>query len=281
MLSQPRPFAEAVASIQGRRLLPTALGHADLEQLGQAMRRRALVLARVVQAEVLDKVDRDIRRMVAGVSSGPGDYTNPATIRTGLKQLLAEIEYRPDADRVGTISDLRTDQRLNLIIETEAKLARGRGQFAQANDPDSLAIFPCAELVRVEQRDTPRGFVRRKGQLVQVESDHWRRRWREAGGETYEGRMIARLDDPVWTGISRFGLPHPPFDFNSGMGTQLVRRSEAIRLGVIEPGDVVPSQPGESPDEIASVPVPTVGEPFLQALQQSGYTIARGLLTVA
>lgn len=239
------------------------------------------MLARVSEAAILDKVDRSIQRMVAGVSSGPGDYTNPATIRAELKQLLAELDYRPEADRVGTISDLRTDHRLNLIIETEGKLARGRGQFAQANDPDSLDIFPCAELVRVEQRDTPRGFVRRKGQLVQVESNHWRRRWNEAGGEIYDGRMIARLDSPVWEQLSRFGLPHPPFDFNSGMGTQLVRRSEAVRLGVIEAQEIVPPAQESPLDDLAAVPMPAVGEQFLQALQQVGFTISKGLLTLA
>lgn len=280
MLTEPKPFEQAVASIRGRRRLPTLLGSRDLSRLGPAIRNRALVLARVTEAEVLDKVDRSILRLVSGVSTGPGDYTNPAVIRTELKQLLAEIDYQPDPERVGTISDLRTDARLNLIIDTESKLAQGRGQYAQASDPDSIAVFPAAELVRVESRRTPRGFVRRKGALVEVEPDYWKKRWEANGGQLYDGRMIARLDDPVWEAINRFGLPHPPFDFNSGMGTRLIKRSEALRLGVIDRGDVVTPAPQDTPEAMASVPAPEVGSQFTTALQQVGFTLRSGMLSL-
>jgi len=281
MLSEPKPFEEAVAALRGRRRLPTALGHAELSRIGPALRRRALILARVAQVEILDKVDRSMQRLVSGASTGAGDYTNPATIRAELKQLLAEIDYQPEPDRVGTISDLRTDQRLNLIIDTESKLAAGRGQYAQATDPDSLAVFPCQELIRVESREVPRGYERRKGQIIAREPDYWPKRWQAAGGQMHDGRMIARVDDPVWAKLSRFGLPHPPFDFNSGMGIQLVRRSEAIRLGVIQKGDVVVASPAESADAIASAPAPAVGTQFLSALEQVGFTLREGLLTLA
>ncbi|MGN1360349.1 MAG: hypothetical protein ACI4X9_07875 [Kiritimatiellia bacterium] len=54
--------------------------------------------------------------------------------------------------------------------------------------------------------------------------------------------MIALKGDPVWTRISAFGNPWPPFDFNSGMGIEDITRQEAIRLGVIAP-DQEPPQP--------------------------------------
>lgn len=280
MLTEPKPFEEAVASIRGRRRLPTLLGSRDLEKLGPVLRRRALALARVSQVEILNRLDIRLKRLVSGASTGPGDYTNPAAIRGELKQLIAEVDYMPDPERVGTISDLRTDQRLNLIIDTESKLAQGRGQYAQASDPDSIAVFPCAELVRVESRRTPRGFVRRKDQLIEVEPEYWRRRWLVAGGQIYDDRMIARLDDPVWEKLSRFGLPHPPFDFNSGMGTKLIKRSEALRLGVIQKGDIVAPLPQETPADIAGVPIPEVGPQFLDTLQRIGFQISNGLLSM-
>lgn len=283
MLSEPKPFEQAVASIRGRRRLPTALGHADLQRLGPALRRRALILARVTEVEILDKVDRSLQRLVAGASTGPGDYTNPATIRAELKQLLAGLDYQPDPERVGTISDLRTDARLNLIIDTEAKMAAGRGQYIQANDPDSLAVFPAQELVRVESREVPRGYERRKGAIVAREPDYWPKRWQSVGGEMYDGRMIARIDDPVWARLSRFGLPHPPFDFNSGMGTRLVKRSEAIRLGVIQHGELIASDPSAAatPADMESVPAPQVGGQFIQALERVGFALRDGLLSLA
>ena len=45
--------------------------------------------------------------------------------------------------------------------------------------------------------------------------------------------MIALKNDPIWTEISAFRNPYPPFDYNSGMGIRNVPRSEAIRLGVM------------------------------------------------
>ncbi|MGN0854302.1 MAG: hypothetical protein ACI4R9_02140 [Kiritimatiellia bacterium] len=74
------------------------------------------------------------------------------------------------------------------------------------------------ELVRIEQREVPRD---------------WRGKWVSKGGMLYQGRMIALKGDPIWTAISRFGQPYPPFDFNSGMGVDDVSYDEAVELGVI------------------------------------------------
>ena len=146
-------------------------------------------------------------------------------------------------------------------------------------DPDAILVYPCLELIRTEPRRTPRGFIRRQDQLIEIERNYWQRRWREAGGQIYEDRMIAPVSDPVWEALSRFGVPHPPFDFNSGMGTRRIGRREAERLGVIEPGERVPPQ---TPEEFpAQVPAPELS-PFLsQALQSLGLRLADGLLSVA
>ncbi len=55
--------------------------------------------------------------------------------------------------------------------------------------------------------------------------------------------MIALKSDAVWTNLSRFGRPYPPFDYGSGMGVEDVDRDEAIELGLLpkdEPVDEVP-----------------------------------------
>jgi hypothetical protein len=158
-----------------------------------------------------------------------------ATVRLRIKQAISQIGYQPDAGRQGTISDLRTDARLNLIIETQQRLAQGYGQFQRANSGGARLAFPAQELVRLYQRRVPRGFEEVKGRIVERNPKYWLDRWQAAGGEVYEGRMIALKDSPVWEGISRFGTPWPPFDFNSGMGVKNVGRRECLRLGLIEP----------------------------------------------
>ena len=50
----------------------------------------------------------------------------------------------------------------------------------------------------------------------------------------FQNRMVALKSDPVWTKISRFGHPYPPFDWGSGMGVEDVSREDAIALGVIK-----------------------------------------------
>jgi hypothetical protein len=53
--------------------------------------------------------------------------------------------------------------------------------------------------------------------------------------------MVALKGDPVWTAISRFGTPWPPFDFNSGMGVEDIDAEEAAELGVLAGDDPPPS----------------------------------------
>jgi hypothetical protein len=68
-------------------------------------------------------------------------------------------------------------------------------------------------------------------------------RWAEAGGTLQAGgRMIALKSDPIWSEISRFGHPWPPFDFGSGMGVRGVSREEAVRLGLLAPDEKVQPQ---------------------------------------
>ena len=45
--------------------------------------------------------------------------------------------------------------------------------------------------------------------------------------------MIALKNDPVWTALSRFGRPWPPFDYDSGMGIADIDRETAETLGLL------------------------------------------------
>ncbi len=148
---------------------------------------------------------------------------NIASARAELKEILQSIGYDPGEKR-GTIQDLSSDQRLNLQLKQNVAAAQGYGDFLQGQSDGALAAFPAQELFRAEDREEPRD---------------WQERWSEAGGQFYDGRMIATKDDPVWEDISAFGTPWPPFDFNSGMWVRDIDRAEAEQLGVIEQGEVV------------------------------------------
>lgn len=215
IFSDPVPFNDALKSRKVRKLLPTDAKAEEIAKLGVEIRERAFFSAQTSHAGHLAVLDRGITEMLEG-GMDAGQF------RLAAKASLARLEYVPD--RPGTLTDLGSDARLNLIADMGEKTAAGYGQFLKSNDPDIIDAYPCRELLRVESRDAPR---------------EWRERWVQAGGKLYAGRMIARKDDPIWTAISRFGTPYPPFDYNSGMGVEEVPRAEAEQLGVVKPSTVV------------------------------------------
>ncbi|MFH0907199.1 MAG: hypothetical protein V1929_00350 [bacterium] len=221
IVSTPVTFAEAVALLQKKKLLPTTLSSADLEKLAAEFKRQAFFSARTTNADFLQRAADLVERIVDPRKTGgeAGTYMDVPRFREELKNFLQSIGYSAEDGKAGTIQDLSSDARLNLIAKTNTQLAQGYGQFVQANDADVLDAFPAQELFRLEQREKPRD---------------WILRWRGAGGRTYGGRMVALKDDEVWTGISRFGNPYPPYDYNSGMWTLPVSRSDAVALGVID-----------------------------------------------
>lgn len=271
-------FQDAINSVRARGLLPTTLSSIELEAIDASIRAQAIFSARVWQTELLAGIQDQMSRLVSGVSPGPGQYTNPATVRLELKRILSSISYQPDADKAGTIQDLGSDQRLNLIIRTQEQMATGRGQRIQSLDPDTIDLWPAWELVRVEDRKDKRTWVQR---------------WRAAGGRVYpgspgglplepglsEGRLIALKTDPIWAAISRFGHPHPPFDFNSGVGVDDVDRDTTDELGITSPVDLI-----TAPDEPPIAEVPTASpsqlpDEFREVLTAEGYRFDGDILT--
>jgi hypothetical protein len=148
-----------------------------------------------------------------------------ATARLEMKQLLQSLGYQPEAGQAGTLKDLSSDARINLQLRQNLDAAFGFGQYLQGQDEAVLDQWPAQELFRAEERKEPRD---------------WPTRWMQAGGQIFEGgRMIALKNDPIWTEISAFGTPYPPFDFGSGMWVRDVDRETAESLGLLSPGQVV------------------------------------------
>ncbi len=221
ILDRPVPFAEAIRLLREKQLLPTSLNSVQLQGIEAAIRRYSTFSATVTDAAYLQRISDVVTGIVDPQSRGgaPGSYMDRPTARLALKEFLQSIGYTPEPGKEGTIEDLASDARTDLVVRMNTELAQGFGQHVQANNAVVLDAFPCQELFRLEDRQVAR---------------NWPARWRGAGGRFFDnGRMIARKDDPVWTLISRFGNPYPPFDYNSGMWVKPVPRAVAVRLGVI------------------------------------------------
>lgn len=202
------------------KILQKALVGSGLDTKGWSaiqagLRDRAFFSAQVEEARILHAA----RQMCVEVAEG---RRSASEFRRDMRALLSKMGH-PEGD--GSLKDLYSERRLDVIRETNVRQARGYVQHLEATTEGALMAFPAQELVRVQDREKPRDWVAR---------------WRDAGGRFYGGRMIALKNDPIWTNISRFGTPWPPFDFGSGMGVEDVDWEEAVELGLIGENDPPP-----------------------------------------
>ena len=162
-------------------------------------------------------------RVLAALREGTEEYARGSTdlskIRIQMREKLHALGYSPEPGKEGTIHDLFSQARLDVIIKTNVAQARGYMQYLEGTSPGAFAAFPAQEFRRIEHRRHPR--------------EDWPQRWAKAGGRLYGGKMIALKDDPVWERLSVFGNPFPPFDWGSGMGVLDVDRKTAIALGLV------------------------------------------------
>jgi hypothetical protein len=277
MPSDPPTFDSAkVAAI--RDLLPTSLGSEALrDRIAAELRANAVFSARTGNAVYLDALKKIIDQVAAG-------SMDQATARVTLLELLRALRYTPEGGFpddppgeippaiAGEIRDLSSPVRLNLIIDTQRALMRGRGQQLRGMEPARLQQFPAWELVRREERLEPRLWKEGGGGSLprhQGEVD-MRSRWLIAGGLLTKGRMIALKGDPIWGELGSSGnfddaldTDHPPFAFNSGMHWMEVSLGEARELGIKGPdGESIekwlteehPVYQGEQP----ALPVPVI-----------------------
>jgi hypothetical protein len=247
LFTQPVDFREALQARAVKSALLNNLSSQELAQFDPALLERAKFSAGVMRLDIIDRFDALATAIVAPrqmdrvmpegniqtVTHGM-DY---ATARLEMKQLLDSIRYRPQEGKAGTIQDLRSNPRLNLILKMNTQQVQNYGGWAQGQNAAVLSAWPASELYRAERRHEPR---------------NWPVRWLNAAGEVGDdaaaralrkyGQMVARNDSKIWEHLGPFKLPYAPFDWNSGMDRRDKKRSDAIALGIIEPGDVVRPQ---------------------------------------
>ena len=227
----PIPFREAIVQLAQKALLPTNMNSAELMQLDASVRERAFFSARnmyeVVLSGIRDKVATLINPQT--VPRGATEGETLARARTDIREMLQSVGYDPD--KPGTITDISSDQRIRLVLDMNMQMAQNYGDWRQGQTKTLLDAYPAQELYRAEERKEKRD---------------WYARWEGAGGEIFpgvppglpigdgNGRMIALKNDTIWSAISEFGLPYPPFDFNSGMSIRDVSRLKAMAFGLID-----------------------------------------------
>lgn len=263
-LADLQPFAEALKLHQGKSVLPTLLNSAEIkQQLDAATRRQSFFSSQTMFENYLDQLKGDVESLINPTTEQRADRItpenpqgnvttglDPATARLRAKELLQRIGYAPAVGEAGTLKDLSSDRRINLVLKTNTELAQGAGAMIQGSDPAVLEAFPCWELYRLEDRKTHRD---------------WSGRWRIAASVSGDvdaarvldqsGRMVARKDSPIWDALGSgwddsLDNPFPPFAFNSGMWTKNVSYADAEALGLVNLQTVVSSP---LPDDLAQL----------------------------
>ncbi|WP_157210822.1 hypothetical protein [Verrucomicrobium spinosum] len=235
-LFPPSDPPEAYRRSRSRGLLPSALGSAaQRREFAKALRDRSVFSARTANAVYLNGIREAAERELKG-----GYESDRGALRIFLKGLLTRLLYDPETGfagdealgippaEPGSLQDLSSDKRLNLILDTQVGLMRGAGQ--KARGMDRVYQFPAWELVRVSPRKKERGSP-------DSGSMGWAERWTKAGGQPVsvgaKTLMMAAKSDPVWKALGdgdlfpdALDVDHPPFAFTSGMGWREVPRAE-------------------------------------------------------
>ena len=243
--------------------LPTDASSADLARLPVAIRRQALFSAKLNTLAPLIQIGNDVKGILDGDRSA-------SQARRDIRKALAAAGYQPPADAIGGLRDHTSRTRLDLILQQNVRAARGYGKWAADMSPNLLDLWPAQELIRVMSKRNPRGT--------------WKRRWVESGGHLTGSRMIALKTDPIWTAISRFGVPYPPYDYGSGMGVIDIDRATAINLGLITETQALTPDPIPFPD-MASTSLPDLSAmPALRDAIMTAFgdaaTFERGILSI-
>jgi len=231
MITRPVPFEQAVKMLESRDIVPAsewnaALWRSKREEVAQRSffsanvenmrflnRAKKFISDTLQQAtkEVIDPNGKTVRML-----SGGDRATFVQTMREFMIQesMVTEEDEFFEVDEKD-ITDLRSENRLKLIYDTNLRQAFGFGQWKQGQTPTILKRVPAQRFVR--------------DRIVRV------KRLRHAEGE---GDVRLKSDVEYWANyqndpkIGGFGVPWAPFGFNSGMGLQDVDREEAIALGL-------------------------------------------------
>lgn len=258
LLPKPVDFAEAIKAAQAKKVLPTNLTSADLKKLGADFLRQSFFSAQTTHQILLERYKdvvlditkpRTEQRADRITADNPlGNVTvgaNPATARAKIKDMLASIGYQAKPGEEGTIKDLSSDHRINLVVKTNVAMAQGAGHKVQQNlNPDVVEAFPALELLRTgEAKGGP-----------DAERD-WGERWEAAAEEAGDddalkvyketGRMVALLSSGIWQALGdgaggyddTLGNDFDPIAFNTHMRRFPVDREETESLGLLDPGE--------------------------------------------
>lgn len=245
------PLAEAVKKLDQRTPVAAKLSSAEWARVPLALRERAQFSAGVASVRFLAEVQDQMRKRLAwekeSVANGEA-FVDRGSFISHMREIAEQegLDTTSDgrAGQRGTVRDIRSARRLGLIYDMQNNMATEFSRWKMDHDADVLDEFPAQRLLP-STADKPRP------------DEFWRGRWAEAGSAVgwlgaSPGDMVALKTSPIWTALSAFGVPWPPFDYGSQRMLEDVDRAEAEAIGLLQPDRPVPQfgeQGGSGPQE--------------------------------
>lgn len=221
---KPMPFTEAVEKLGDKTPIGSALKSSQWREVPVALRERAMFSATIENARFLQRAKDTLGDFLTGAREQLpfGEVALKAGSRADfVKQMqdfaIAEGMGPLDPKEAGTLKDIRSQRRLELIFDTQIRQAQDYGNWKQGMDPDLLDQWPAQRFIRVVDVVKPRPLHQQNEGVVRLKTD---------------------LD--FWIGMNvDFHLPYGPWGYNSGMDVEDVSRDEAEQLGLIKPSQKV------------------------------------------
>lgn len=230
-------FNQAFQSFARRENLPAELTSEQWSDVPREIRERSFFMSRVTDAEILQRFRDSVEDVLAG-------RKGIDLVDKELEFWLREKGYVPPNGEAGGLRDLSSAVRIATVINTNVAMARGHAQWVRKQT--AIKAFPVQRLVRVAPRKEKRPWVAR-----------WREAMKKLGDDTKavcigppdpladdpldDVVCAAPLNDPIWSAISIFDQPYPPYDWGSGVGVESGSKADAKAWGIdLTPPDIEP-----------------------------------------
>jgi hypothetical protein len=229
--------AEAIDAFASKSVVASAWKTADWAAAPQEIAARSFFSAGVESAAFLTRAQTGCRQALDLSLDEYGRVADREKFIADMRGLALALGLGAP-DEPANVKNLAGATRLGMIWDMNVEGARGRARRKAGLSEGALFAAPAQELVRGRPARLPR---------------NWTLLWREAGDKVaWEGavkadplrpRFIALKTSPIWAALSQFGTPWAPFRFGSGMVLRSLPREDAIRLGLVEPDEILEPDP--------------------------------------
>ena len=124
----------ALNYLRRKLTVPSNFTSEDWLHLQPQMREYVFAMSEVADIEILNRFRSGIESIVLGEKS-------ESETMAGLHDFLKAHKYQPQPGQEGTLNDLRTIDRMRLVLRTNVEDARSHGQWARQQF--ALSAFPA------------------------------------------------------------------------------------------------------------------------------------------